>query len=72
MAAHNAKALDASRIGGETPLRSGTALNLFGKVIGSMLSGSVTGRTSISSGRGGTSIGSARLRFMWKNQRTAW
>jgi hypothetical protein len=44
MASRNAKALDASRASGETPLRSGVALCLFGKVIAAMLSGSIAGR----------------------------
>lgn len=44
MAVRKGRALDASRAGGETPLRSGTALSLFGKVIASVLSGSNVGR----------------------------
>ncbi|MCF3142729.1 polyketide synthase [Streptomyces platensis] len=44
MAADSAKALDAARAGGETPLRSGTALSLFGKAVGTLLSGSPAGR----------------------------
>lgn len=44
MVVRNAKALNASRAGGETPLRSGAALSLFGKLVASMLSGSTAGR----------------------------
>jgi surfactin synthase thioesterase subunit len=39
MAAGNARAPAASRAGGERPLRSGTALRLFGKLVAAMLSG---------------------------------
>ncbi|MGW0828312.1 beta-ketoacyl synthase N-terminal-like domain-containing protein [Streptomyces sp. NPDC002845] len=44
MAASHAKALDAARAAGETPLRSGQALHLFGKILAAMLSGGATGR----------------------------
>lgn len=39
MASRNAKALAASRASGETPLGTGLALSLLGKVVGSMLAG---------------------------------
>ena len=44
MAARNARALEASRASGETPLTSGVALRLFGRVIAAMLSGSTAAR----------------------------
>lgn len=44
MASHNPKALDAARSSGETPLSSATALNLFGKVVATLLSDNVLGR----------------------------
>ncbi|MGI8666145.1 MAG: beta-ketoacyl synthase N-terminal-like domain-containing protein [Jatrophihabitans sp.] len=44
MASRNAKALAAAAAAGETALESGVALDLFGRVIGSMLSGNVGAR----------------------------
>ncbi|MGM1059837.1 alpha/beta fold hydrolase [Saccharothrix sp. Mg75] len=44
MATRSARALDAARDGGEAPLGTGSALALFGRVVGSLLSGAPAGR----------------------------
>lgn len=44
MAARNAKVLAASRASGETPLRTGAALSLFGRIVAALLAGNPVAR----------------------------